>query len=119
MIDQAYGMMSGVPASDIQFRQMTIEDIPAIVSIEREAFTAPWSPETTRALLHRYAALPDPRWRTGRPPNVLLVRGDADLLGANWEGLTRRWPENSLELEVLRLRIRLRESFAPPPDDSR
>jgi hypothetical protein len=80
---------------------------------------APWSPETTRALLHRYAALPDPRWRTGRPPAVLLARGDADLLGANWEGLTRRWPENSLELEVLRLRIRLRESFAPPPDDSR
>jgi hypothetical protein len=79
---------------------------------------APWSPETTRALLHRYAALPDPRWRTGRPPAVLLARGDADLLGANWEGLTRRWPENSLELEVLRLRIRLRESFAPPADDS-
>jgi hypothetical protein len=79
---------------------------------------APWSPETTRALLHRYAALPDPRWRTGRPPSVLLARGDADLLGANWEGLTRRWPENSLELEVLRLRIRLRESFAPPPGDS-
>ncbi|MET9626934.1 DUF5691 domain-containing protein [Lentzea sp. NPDC006480] len=75
---------------------------------------APWSPETTRALLHRYAALPDPRWRTGRPPAVLLARGNADLLGANWEGLTRRWPENSLELEVLRLRIRLRESFAPP-----
>lgn len=77
---------------------------------------APWSPETTRALLHRYAALPDPRWRTGRPPAVLLARGDADLLGANWEPLTRRWPENSLELEVLRLRIRLRESFAPPPE---
>lgn len=76
---------------------------------------APWSPETTRALLHRYAALPDPRWRTGRPPAVLLARGDADLLGANWEPLTRRWPENSLELEVLRLRIRLRESFATPP----
>ncbi|GGU21660.1 DUF5691 domain-containing protein [Lentzea flava] len=77
---------------------------------------APWSAETTRALLHRYAALPDPRWRSGRPPAVLLARGDADLLGANWEGLTRRWPENSLELEVLRLRIRLRESFAPPAD---
>ncbi|GHH48992.1 DUF5691 domain-containing protein [Lentzea cavernae] len=75
---------------------------------------APWSPETTRALLHRYAALPDPRWRSGRPPSVLLARGDADLLGASWEALTRRWPENSLELEVLRLRIRLRESFAPP-----
>ncbi|MFD4641607.1 DUF5691 domain-containing protein [Lentzea sp. NPDC058436] len=75
---------------------------------------APWSPETTRALLHRYAALPDPRWRAGRPPSVLLARGDADLLGESWEALTRRWPENSLELEVLRLRIRLRESFAPP-----
>ncbi len=83
---------------------------------------APWSPETTRALMHRYAALPDPRWRSGRPPSVLLARGDADLLGAHWEGLTRRWPENSLELEVLRLRIRLRESFAPqadPADDPR
>ncbi|MFC3899169.1 DUF5691 domain-containing protein [Lentzea rhizosphaerae] len=78
---------------------------------------APWSPETTRALLHRYAALPDPRWRAGRPPAVLLARGDADLLGANWEALTRRWPENSLELEVLRLRIRLRESFAPPAEE--
>lgn len=76
---------------------------------------APWSPETTRALLHRYAALPDPRWRSGRPPAVLLARGDADLLGASWEALTRRWPENSLELEVLRLRIRLRESFVPAP----
>ncbi|SFR16683.1 hypothetical protein SAMN04488564_104421 [Lentzea waywayandensis] len=76
---------------------------------------APWSPETTRALLHRYAALPDPRWRAGRPPAVLLARGNADLLGASWEALTRRWPENSLELEVLRLRIRLRESFAPAP----
>ncbi|SDH44296.1 hypothetical protein SAMN05216553_12255 [Lentzea fradiae] len=74
---------------------------------------APWSPETTRALMHRYAALPDPRWRSGRPPNVLLARGDADLLGASWEALTRRWPESSLELEVLGLRIRLRESFAP------
>ena len=55
-------------------------------------------------------------------PAVLLARGDADLLGANWEPLTRRWPENSLELEVLRLRIRLRESFAPqadPADDPR
>jgi hypothetical protein len=53
---------------------------------------------------------------------VLLARGDADLLGAHWEGLTRRWPESSLELEVLRLRIRLRESFAPqadPADDPR
>ena len=49
---------------------------------------APWSPETTRALLHRYAALPDPRWRAGRPPAVLLARGDADLLGASWEALT-------------------------------
>ncbi len=76
---------------------------------------APWSPETTRALMHRYSALPDPRWRAGRPPAVLLARGDADLLGASWEALTRRWPENSLELEVLRLRIRLRESFAPAP----
>ncbi|ANZ37008.1 hypothetical protein BBK82_13950 [Lentzea guizhouensis] len=78
---------------------------------------APWSPETTRALLHRYAALPDPRWRSGRPPNVLLARGDADLLGASWEALTRRWPESSLELEVLGLRIRLRESFAPPTQE--
>jgi hypothetical protein len=76
---------------------------------------APWSPETTRALLQRFADLPDPRWRSGRPPNVVLARGDADLLGAGWEALTRRWPESSLELEVLRLRIRLRESFAPAP----
>ncbi|GLZ32581.1 hypothetical protein Lesp02_47690 [Lentzea sp. NBRC 105346] len=72
---------------------------------------APWSAETTRALLNRYAALPDPRWRRGRPPSVVLARGDADLLGANWDALTKRWPESTLELEVLRLRIKLRESF--------
>ncbi|TWP52756.1 hypothetical protein FKR81_06355 [Lentzea tibetensis] len=72
---------------------------------------SPWSAETTRALLHRYAALPDPRWRRGRPPSVLLARGDADVLGAQWAVLTERWPENTLELEVLRLRMKLRESF--------
>ena len=44
MIDQAYGMAErSVP--EVRFRQMTVEDIPAVVSIEREAFTAPWSPE--------------------------------------------------------------------------
>lgn len=72
---------------------------------------SPWSPATTTALLHRYAALPDPVWRRGRPPSVLLARGDADVLGAQWEALTRRWPEHTLELEVLRLRMKLRESF--------
>lgn len=72
---------------------------------------APWSPRTTADLLDRYAATRDPRWRAGRPPAVLLARGDAEVLGANWARITERWPEHTVELDVLRLRMRLRAAF--------
>jgi hypothetical protein len=72
---------------------------------------APWSAESTAALLERYSAMRDPRWRAGRPPAVLLARGDAEVLGANWARITERWPEHSVELEVLRLRMRLSQAF--------
>ncbi len=72
---------------------------------------APWSAESTAALLERYAAMRDPRWRAGRPPAVLLARGDAEVLGANWARITERWPEHTLELEVLRLRMELSQAF--------
>jgi hypothetical protein len=72
---------------------------------------APWSPESTAALLDRYAEMRDPRWRAGRPPAVLLARGDADVLGASWARITERWPEHTIELEVLRLRMQLTQAF--------
>jgi hypothetical protein len=72
---------------------------------------APWSAESTAALLDRYSAMRDPRWRAGRPPAVLLARGDAEVLGANWARITERWPEHSVELEVLRLRMKLSQAF--------
>ncbi|PRY46002.1 DUF5691 domain-containing protein [Umezawaea tangerina] len=72
---------------------------------------APWSAESTAALLDRYAEMRDPRWRAGRPPAVLLARGDAEVLGASWARITERWPEHSTELDVLRLRMRLTQAF--------
>ncbi|MGM1058163.1 DUF5691 domain-containing protein [Saccharothrix sp. Mg75] len=72
---------------------------------------APWGPGATADLLERYAAMRDPRWRAGRPPAVLLARGDAEVLGAHWDRITDRWPEHTVELDVLRLRMRLREAF--------
>lgn len=72
---------------------------------------SPWSAESTAALLERYSAMRDPRWRAGRPPAVLLARGDAEVLGANWARITERWPEHSVELEVLRLRMKLSQAF--------
>ena len=57
MIDQAYGMAGWSAAPEVTFRQMTIADIPAVVSIEREAFTAPWSPEAfVNELTHNHFA---------------------------------------------------------------
>ncbi|QFZ16139.1 DUF5691 domain-containing protein [Saccharothrix syringae] len=78
---------------------------------------APWGPRATADLLDRYAATRDPRWRAGRPPAVLLARGDAEVLGANWARITERWPEHTVELDVLRLRMRLREAFNPREED--
>lgn len=72
---------------------------------------APWSARATADLLDRYAQMRDPRWRAGRPPAVLLARGDAEVLGANWARITERWPEHTVELDVLRLRMQLREAF--------
>lgn len=71
----------------------------------------PWSADATADLLDRYAGMRDPRWRAGRPPAVLLARGDAEVLGANWARITERWPEHTAELDVLRLRMQLREAF--------
>ncbi|MBW4719578.1 DUF5691 domain-containing protein [Saccharothrix obliqua] len=77
---------------------------------------APWSPAATEALLDRYAATRDPRWRAARPPAVLLARGDAAVLGACWDRITARWPEHTADLDVLRLRVRLRDAFATRPE---
>ncbi|WP_367138739.1 DUF5691 domain-containing protein [Saccharothrix sp. HUAS TT1] len=73
---------------------------------------APWGARATADLLDRYSGMRDPRWRAGRPPAVLLARGDAEVLGANWARITERWPEHTVELDVLRLRMQLREAFA-------
>ncbi|GGP37420.1 DUF5691 domain-containing protein [Saccharothrix coeruleofusca] len=78
---------------------------------------APWSAEATAGLLDRYAAARDPRWRAGRPPAVLLSRGDAEVLGANWARITERWPEHTTELDLLRLRVQLRAAFTEPTAD--
>ncbi len=57
MIDQAYGMPEWRAVPDVTFRQMTVADIPAVVGIEREAFTAPWSPEAfVNELTHNHFA---------------------------------------------------------------
>ncbi|WP_447005078.1 DUF5691 domain-containing protein [Saccharothrix isguenensis] len=71
----------------------------------------PWSADATADLLDCYAGMRDPRWLAGRPPAVLLARGDAEVLGANWARITERWPEHTAELDVLRLRMQLRAAF--------
>jgi hypothetical protein len=80
---------------------------------------APWSAKATAALLDRYSGMRDPRWRAGRPPAVLLARGDAEVLGRNWARITERWPEHSIELEVLRLRMQLRQAFDDRKDEAK
>ncbi len=80
---------------------------------------APWSPTATEALLDRYADMRDPKWRAGRPPAVLLARGDAEVLGAHWARITARWPEHTADLDVLRLRMELRDAFATRPEGPR
>ncbi|MEV0677100.1 DUF5691 domain-containing protein [Actinosynnema sp. NPDC050436] len=77
---------------------------------------APWSPAATEDLLARYAEMRDPRWRAGRPPAVLLTRGDAEVLGAHWARITERWPEQTADLDVLRLRMQLRDAFTTRPE---
>ncbi|RKT51959.1 DUF5691 domain-containing protein [Saccharothrix australiensis] len=79
----------------------------------------PWPARATEALLDRYAHVRDPRWRAGRPPAVLLARGDAEVLGAHWDRITERWPEHTADLDVLRLRMQLRDAFATRPEGLR
>lgn len=79
----------------------------------------PWSARATEDLLDRYARTRDPRWRAGRPPAVLLARGDAEVLGAHWSRITGRWPEHTSDLDVLRLRMQLRDAFATRPEGPR
>ncbi|MDQ3799110.1 MAG: ribosomal protein S18-alanine N-acetyltransferase [Acidobacteriota bacterium] len=38
---------------DLKFRQMTVEDVPAVLEIERECLLSPWSAEGYRAELSR------------------------------------------------------------------
>lgn len=45
---------SGLPAG-IVVRPLVLEDIEAVVAIEREAFTTPWQPETFAGLIEREA----------------------------------------------------------------
>ncbi|PZD95640.1 ribosomal-protein-alanine N-acetyltransferase [Paenibacillus sambharensis] len=44
-MDQASGAALPRPEPEVSFRRMELDDIPAITGIERESFTAPWSPE--------------------------------------------------------------------------
>lgn len=46
-----------IDVSKLSYRSMTIADIPAVVEIEREAFTSPWSPDAfTNELLNNLFA---------------------------------------------------------------
>lgn len=45
MADQAHDSADGEHAEEPVFRTMALADVPHIVAIEREAFTAPWSAE--------------------------------------------------------------------------
>ncbi|MBP2475648.1 hypothetical protein JOF53_004520 [Crossiella equi] len=67
----------------------------------------PWPPETTAAVLARYAELDDRRWRAGRPPELLVRRGDLGVLTGQWSLITARWPEHGTEHSVLELRTEL------------
>ena len=57
MPDQATGAAGIRPWEEIEFRPMTLDDVPAIVEIERQVFTAPWSPEAfVNELKHNHFA---------------------------------------------------------------
>ena len=71
----------------------------------------PWSPATTEALLDRFVVAVTPGWRTGRPPPVLLTRGDVGVLTEHWPRIADRWPEHTNEQAVLHLRVQLRDAF--------
>ncbi|WHT19394.1 DUF5691 domain-containing protein [Crossiella sp. CA-258035] len=67
----------------------------------------PWPAETTSAVLARYAEMSDRRWRAGRPPELLMRRGDLGVLTRHWRRITLRWPEHGAEHSVLELRTEL------------
>ncbi|MEV6603471.1 DUF5691 domain-containing protein [Kutzneria sp. NPDC051319] len=71
----------------------------------------PWSAGTTEALLERFVVAVTPGWRTGRPPPVLLTRGDVGVLTEQWPRIAERWPEHTNEQAVLHLRVQLRDAF--------
>ncbi|AHH93494.1 hypothetical protein GCM10010174_31610 [Kutzneria viridogrisea] len=71
----------------------------------------PWPPDITAVLLDRFGNAVTPGWRTGRPPPVLLTRGDVGVLDEHWPRIAQRWPEHTNEQAVLRLRVELRDAF--------
>ncbi len=68
---------------------------------------SPWNPDVTRVVLERFAELADRGWRVGRPPEVLLRRGDLKVLSDHWARIATRWPVHGAEELVLRLRTEL------------
>jgi hypothetical protein len=72
---------------------------------------SPWNPDVTRVVLERFAELADRGWRVGRPPEVLLRRGDLKVLSDHWERIATRWPIHGAEELVLRLRTELHEEI--------
>lgn len=71
----------------------------------------PWPADITSELLDRFVTAVTPGWRTGRPPPVLLTRGDVGVLAEQWPRMAQRWPEHTNEHAVLRLRVELRDAF--------
>lgn len=72
---------------------------------------SPWNPDVTRVVLERFAELADRGWRVGRPPEVLLRRGDLKVLSDHWARIATRWPVHGAEELVLRLRTELHEEI--------
>lgn len=72
---------------------------------------SPWHPDVTRVVLERFAELADRGWRVGRPPEILLRRGDLRVLSDHWERIAARWPVHGAEELVLRLRTELHEEI--------
>ncbi|GAB3914087.1 hypothetical protein GCM10029964_124780 [Kibdelosporangium lantanae] len=72
---------------------------------------SPWHPDVTRVVLERFAELADRGWRVGRPPEILLRRGDLRVLSDHWERIATRWPVHGAEELVLRLRTELHEEI--------
>ncbi|HEY8373008.1 MAG TPA: DUF5691 domain-containing protein [Pseudonocardiaceae bacterium] len=76
-----------------------------------EYLPTPWSAAMTAALVERYMALEDPEWRQNQVPDLLVHRGDVDVLVQAWPRITARWPEHATETGVLELRVALRDAI--------